>query len=448
VKLAIYTKFLIILQRFVAHLYFVFEQKGLDVKDKRQLCQIDAYIYSRQDLIVGLNVSGSLVIYAATVGELRAAKVFITELLNKWTSLQLVLIPGQKQYADIYADAYPEAMVLNEFPSLPVLTDQLFELMQPKLCVFIEGPSLHGYFPIRQDLALPVTCLLNKVPLIVVNACLYRKHIASKIDQVEHLLFKNLFKQAVQYWYVPNEHIKHDLQNKGLKQDRIQLMGDIKFDANFNELAPPSIELSEILNNYQKNDCRLIVAGSVNAFEEQKAVISAWMQVLEAQANAVLILAPRYINDGLMMNKLITFFHEQGLKYALRSEGFLSIADKNILLIDTFGELPYFYQQAEIAFAGRGHGVLEPMRYGKPVVVGPHNVWTKENSTSYFLYLYMREHKALVECDNYSTLGQVFNKILNDEPYKQGFLQRASAAVKSQLGVSERIIKHISKHVI
>lgn len=441
--MSFFTRFKIYSQRSIAQLYFIFESKMKTPEIKKKSYQLDYYIQSRKDFSSEPNAAGSIIIYAATIGELRAANVIITQLCIKWPSLSLILIAGQKQYADAYATNYPNAIVMREFPALPKLTDRFFRLMQPKLCVFIEGPSLHGYFPIRQDLGLSVACLFNKVPLIVVNACLYKKHIASKIDQIQHVLFKGLSKEAVQYWYVSNEKIINDLKSLGAEQEKVIMMGDIKFDANFNALPAASRELSEILNNYRQNGNCLIVAGSVNAFEEQKAVISGWLEILEKQPKAVLVLAPRYVNDTIMMNKLTTFLHNQGIEYVLRSKGVASIVGKKMLIIDTFGELPYFYQQADIAFAGRGHGVLEPTRYKKVVVVGPHNVWTKENSTSYFLYLHMRENKALIECDNYSLLGQVFSQILNDEHFKQEYIKRASKVIESQLGASGRIIEHI-----
>jgi 3-deoxy-D-manno-octulosonic-acid transferase len=53
------------------------------------------------------------------------------------------------------------------------------------------------------------------------------------------------------------------------------------------------------------------------------------------------------------------------------------MADTEVLLLDTLGELNLFYAAANVAFvAGSlkpigGHNVLEPAMLGKPVLVGP-----------------------------------------------------------------------------
>ena len=52
--------------------------------------------------------------------------------------------------------------------------------------------------------------------------------------------------------------------------------------------------------------------------------------------------------------------------------------EKDILLLDTVGELPDFFAAADVTFVGGslvdigGHNVLEPARFQKPVLFGPY----------------------------------------------------------------------------
>ncbi len=89
----------------------------------------------------------------------------------------------------------------------------------------------------------------------------------------------------------------------------------------------------------------MIVAGSVNAFEEQKALVLAWLHTRSSISDTVLILAPRYINDKNMMARLTQFLRDRGIEYALRSESIGAAGNKQLIIIDTFGELAYFYKQ-------------------------------------------------------------------------------------------------------
>lgn len=391
------------------------------------------------------NLADSILIYAATVGELRAASVFIQKMRQTWPNCNLIIVPGQRQYAQTFFETHPYARVMIEFPSVPAVTDQFFRQNRIKFCVFVEGPSLHGYFPIRQDLSLPVGCLKHQVPIVIINACLYKKQLHSRIDLLEHRLFSGLFRLSVKHWYVPTAEICADLRKHQISKHNISVVGDIKFDNVFSDGFQPSAnqELEAYIHGIGSNN-RMIVAGSVNAFEEQKALVLAWLHTRSSISDTVLILAPRYINDKNMMARLTQFLRDRGIEYALRSESIGAAGNKQLIIIDTFGELAYFYKQADIAFAGRGHGVLEPMKYLKPVVVGPHEFWTKENSTSYLLYQEMRENQALIECSSYAELGGLFLKMLEDTAFGEAYVQRYMRVIKGKMGASEKIIEHMS----
>jgi 3-deoxy-D-manno-octulosonic-acid transferase len=84
------------------------------------------------------------------------------------------------------------------------------------------------------------------------------------------------------------------------------------------------------------------------------------------------------------MQQFYRYLDEQDVNYCRHSEKMEKIAQSELMVLDTFGELPYFYQCSAVAFAGRNHGVLEPMRFAKPVVVGLHELWNKDYQTSYY----------------------------------------------------------------
>jgi 3-deoxy-D-manno-octulosonic-acid transferase len=435
------TKLRVFLYRLISLIYSILiERKQTKTKDNLKIED-----YFSQHNHTNIYLKDSVLIYAATIGELKAASFFLKEIQQKWPEMRLILVPGQPQYTKAFADIYPDAKVMHQFPYNPVLVDQFFCNNPIKYCVFIEGPSLHGYFPIRQELSLSVGCLSHNAPIVIINACLYKKQIHSRIDLIEHKLFSGLFRKAVKHWYAPNAEIGKDLETHNISKDDITIAGDIKFDNVFSDYFQPcDHEINEYFQKISGKN-RLIVAGSVNALEEQKALIFAWKHIQTSFPDIVLVIAPRYVNDKTMMAKLTNFLNDQGIDYATRSEGINAISSKKLIVVDTFGELPCFYQQAAIAFAGRGHGVLEPMKYSKPVVVGPHEYWTKENSTSYLLYQQMRDNQALIECSSYDDLGEIFLTILKDRQFGEVYVQRYTHIIREKMGASEKIIEHMSK---
>ncbi len=391
------------------------------------------------------HVDDWILIYAATIGELKAASFFLQKIQQVYVGAGLILIPGQIQYANAYSELYPNAQVIRQFPVSPTIVDQFFLKYRIKFCVFVEGPSLHGFFPIRQDLSLPIGCLSHQVPIVIINGCLYKKHVHSRIDAITYWLFSGLFQDAIKHWYVPTVENYSDLVRHKVSKNSISVVGDIKFDNIFSDYHhTENLVTSEYIKNISGR-YRLIVAGSVNALEEQKALVDAWLHINTHYSDIMLVIAPRYINDTNMMGKLTGFLRSQNIHYAMRSEGVDAIVNNKLIIVDTFGELPCFYQHAEIAFAGRGHGVLEPMKYLKPVVVGPHQYWTQENSTSYLLYHEMRDNQALIECSSYDELGGVFMKLLEDKPFGDVYVQRYTKIIKGKMGASEKILEHMSK---
>jgi 3-deoxy-D-manno-octulosonic-acid transferase len=441
-KLSIALKFKKLFQRIFAIAYFNYNHADLPSTEKQRLKELKHYIAVGSDLLA--STSSSLVLYAATIGELRAASQFITTIKQKFPESLLVLVPGQAQYIEVYAKIYPFAVIMKEFPSHPTGIDEFFKATRVKACIFIEGPSLHGYFPIRQDLSLAAGCLRFNTPLFVINACLYKLEIGSRFEQIEHRFFGELLPEAISCWFIPNQQIEQDFSSRDVPKQKLLVTGDIKLDNVFSEALPPMPDrLAKLLAGYVAQNCRLIVAGSVNEYDEQIALIKAWLSLLDRFPTAVLILVPRYINDQVMMGRLYQFLNENKIPYAKRSDGLTKAVSKTMLVVDVFGELPYLYQAAEIAFAGRGHGVLEPMKYLKPVVIGPHTAWEKVGSTAYYLFANFVSRDALIECKDYDRLDECLALLLSDSKQADAFIQRYSQVINEQMGASERIVNSI-----
>jgi len=89
-----------------------------------------------------------------------------------------------------------------------------------------------------------------------------------------------------------------------------------------------------------------------------------------------MILAPRHPERFAEVERLL---RQRELRYRKRSEtSGEQAADYTVMLLDTLGELPRYYGCADVAFVGGslvpagGHNLMEPARWGKPVLFGPH----------------------------------------------------------------------------
>jgi 3-deoxy-D-manno-octulosonic-acid transferase len=87
-------------------------------------------------------------------------------------------------------------------------------------------------------------------------------------------------------------------------------------------------------------------------------------------------LAPRHPERFAEAERLL---EESSFSFACRSRaGGAEYFSRDVLLLDTVGELADFYAAADIAFVGGslvdigGHNVLEPARFHKPILFGPY----------------------------------------------------------------------------
>ena len=128
------------------------------------------------------------------------------------------------------------------------------------------------------------------------------------------------------------------------------------------------IEPTKLYNKPQKT---LIVAGSTH-FEEEKIVLSAFLDFHQKNPQSMLVLAPRHPERFDEVHSLLN-----GLKTArVSNAGFDESQD--ILLLDVLGELDSFYRIADIVIlCGSfvkvgGHNPLEPAFFETRLISGPY----------------------------------------------------------------------------
>lgn len=114
-----------------------------------------------------------------------------------------------------------------------------------------------------------------------------------------------------------------------------------------------------------------------STFETEHAVIvEAHAQVVEAMRDALLIWAPRHTRDGVTAEALARVIFDH---VAVRSRGEPLVADTQIYLADTIGEMGLWYRAAPISFMGHsivegleGKNPYEAAALGSVILHGPH----------------------------------------------------------------------------
>jgi 3-deoxy-D-manno-octulosonic-acid transferase len=118
----------------------------------------------------------------------------------------------------------------------------------------------------------------------------------------------------------------------------------------------------------------LLVVGSSHRGEEE-ILLKVFVSLKNRYPDLQMVLAPRHPQRFDEVEKLL---RTRGMAYEKKSRNNSRLFEKDILFLDTLGDLPDFYAIGDVAFVGGslveagGHNLLEPARFGKPVLFGPH----------------------------------------------------------------------------
>ncbi len=170
------------------------------------------------------------------------------------------------------------------------------------------------------------------------------------------------------------------MRELGVRKDIIHVTGNMKFDQLLDyageEASPSAIRTALAINETEQ----VIVAGSTHEGEEE-LLLQAYRSLCESDHNVILVLAPRHIERTSALALLIAKYGFRCIRRSHLKEAKASSTDQEgsrVIILDSRGELPYVYRIGIVGFVGGtlmpvgGHNLLEPARWGRPVMFGPH----------------------------------------------------------------------------
>ena len=135
------------------------------------------------------------------------------------------------------------------------------------------------------------------------------------------------------------------------------------------------------------------------------------------------------------------------MKYVLRNAIFantrLPAGQVECLLVNTTGELKFFYEPATVVFIGKsltaigGQNPIEPAALGKPVVFGP-NMQNFADIVRLFL-----KNESAVQVKNPEMLEQALGELLENAGRRAELGRHAHEVVAENLGALDRTVEMI-----
>jgi len=284
----------------------------------------------------------------------------------------------------------------------------------------------------------------KKIPLFLVNARLsdrsYRGYKRCGF------LFRSLFGSFTGVG-AQDEADAARLRELGCRPEAIQVVGSLKFDAaRLDERR--LLDVPAMLRQLAvPAGARVLVGGSTHAGEEA-ILAEQFLRLRRRFPDLFLVLVPRHFERGKEVGQELS---ARGVKFVYRSEVTVNTrfqpGEVECLLVNTTGELRFFYGHATVIFIGRsltvqgGQNPIEPAALGKAIVFGPN----MQNFAA-IAETFLRQDGA-VQVGDAAGLEQALGELLEDKQRREVLGQNALKVVRENRGAVERTIEMILKHL-
>lgn len=307
--------------------------------------------------------------------------------------------------------------------------------IRPMLIVLVEAEIWPNFLWRAQDLGIPV--FLVNARLSARSYCGYQRF---------GFLFRPLFASLAGVG-AQNEADAARLRELGCRPEAIQVVGSLKYDAaKIDErrlLDVPSMLAQLGL----PPGPRLLVGGSTHAGEEV-ILAEQYARLRTRFPDLFLVLVPRHFERCREVGREL---QARGLRFAYRNEitshTQFKPGEVDCLVVNTTGELKYFYEHATVIFVGKsltahgGQNPIEPGALGKAMVFGP-NMENFADVVQSFL-----AQNGAVQARDPAGLEQALAELLADEPRRLALGRNALKVVHENLGAIDRTVEMIIKRL-
>lgn len=228
------------------------------------------------------------------------------------------------------------------------------------------------------------------------------------------------------------------LRDIGAPADRVQVSGNLKFDASAPE--PPPI-VASLRTNFQRAGAGPVVVCGSTVEGEEAPLLRAFENVLASYPRAVMILAPRRPER---FNEVAQLLEQLGIRSWRRSSWSGDAIAGGVFLVDTIGELATLYALADVAFVGGslvprgGHNIIEPAQYGVPILVGNHT----ENFRD---IVGLFQSQDAVRVVGLAEFPVVLMDLLSNKEERIALGRRGAETLRVQIGATEKTLQALEQ---
>ena len=358
-------------------------------------------------------------LHAVSVGEVASLEELINSLKRSFPEHPLLLSTITSQGKELAEKLYKDKVFIFYLPlDLSFIIKKAVSVISPKIFIGVETeiwPNLY-YFLSKKN-----------IPIIILNGRISQK--SFKFYKLVKPLLRVVLRE-VSFITAQDKISEERFLSLGAESSKLKVTGNMKFKSRtFSE-----DKLSDFKKKWQvlknREEC-LLVAGSTHPPEEE-ILLSTFKDIRKVFPKFKLLICPRHIERAEKIAQLVQKFgFEPTLVSKIKDRDNLDSLEKRVFILDTVGELIYFYSLADITFVGGslskygGHNILEPAYFSKPVIFGQY-MFNFEEIRRVFL-----ENKAGLEVKNEEELKSALLRLLTDKVFREELGRRAKNILES-----------------
>ncbi len=359
-------------------------------------------------------------VHAVSVGEVMAAHPLIRELKKKYPGKKLILSTVTVTGNYTAVQRVPEADAVFFFPfDYPWIVRRVIGRINPEIVLVAETELWPNFFWELNRRGIPSAVINGRIsPHSFKNYMKLRRFFSSVFSQV------SLF-------CMQSDRDAERVREIGAPADRIMVTGNLKFDQKITTITASPVMVPK--------GSKVITAGSTHRGEEA-ALLDVFKRLRPRFPELRLIIAPRHPERFDEVDGLVS---KAGYDCQRRTK--MKGPVKDVLLLDTIGELRSFYGICDIAFVGGslvkvgGHNLLEPAMMKKPVIFSRYMFNFKEISEA----LISAGGGILVK--DKEELYIQFEKLLADRDSARDIGNRAFSVIESNSGAAKKTIDAVNR---
>jgi len=367
------------------------------------------------------NLEGkTIMLHGVSVGEVMSLENLVKAIKVNFPSVKLVITTGTATGQELAKKKYGElADFITYFPlDIYETVDKFLSKINPSAVLIAETELWPNFSYCAKE---------KNIPLYIINGRISDKSYPS------YKKIRKFFKLILSCYsgvFCQSELDRQRFINIGASPDKVEVMKNLKFEI---DKKPCDINLAQA-------GYKVLIAGSTHKGEDE-IVLSAYKQLKAKVENLKLIIAPRHLTRLDEVKKLVNDF---GFNFGLRTLND-NFKNKDIIILDTLGELSKIYNIVDVAFIGGsfndtgGHNPLEASIYSKPTVSGP----SIKNFRD--IYSILQRDNAGFVVKNRIEFYNILEKLFTDEKFYNEIRENCTNCFNSQQGALKFVISKLNE---